>query len=454
MVSKNSLSKKIFFVPLIIALVTIGNNNLCQDLPGVSQGNFKFYFDSNSFYGNRDSTYQEFYLMFYTDQFENLNNNLLGKQSLNISTKIFNVEGNLIDSKNWTIEVELDTNSVSSNEMVSFDQWGRLLAPGKYETVVSLTDTINHLSGNVKANLDVKEITDLNLELSDIQLVLKTYKMDAPSIFKKGGLVLYPNVWRRYGVLNPQLIFYYEIYGIDTKSDEPLYVDYKIINSNNIEARKIGSIEIVRNEKQKSVTHSINVDALPTDIYNLLITVKDLYNNSVAISSKNFEIIQLDYNANKSRLSNEDIELFDQLFSYLADESEYKFYNKLDASAKEVFIVDYWSKKDPIPETEENEYLLNILKRFHYANDKYSWGSQPGWKTDQGRVLIKYGMPTEIESHYSDPSTVPYEIWEYQLEKNYIFVFIDRNSNGRFILTHSNMIGEVSNPYWLSLAKE
>jgi GWxTD domain-containing protein len=287
-----------------------------------------------------------------------------------------------------------------------------------------------------------------------VQLVFKTEDETENNLFRKAGKNVFPNVWRRYGVLNPKLTFYYEVYGIDTTVSEPLLVDYTIINEAKAIAKKISAIELKREGKQRSVLQALDISNLSSSLYNLEIIVTDPKSNLRTSQNKKFEVILFDRYSSSQSLSEEDIELFDELFGYITDDIEYNQYKKLNDSEKGNFILNYWKSKDPNPSTPENEYLLKVIEKFNYANKNYSWSDQPGWKSDRGRVLIKYGMPTNIESHQSEPNTVPYEIWTYQLEKNYSFVFADRRTTGKYTLIHSDMIGEVSDPSWINLIRK
>jgi GWxTD domain-containing protein len=93
---------------------------------------------------------------------------------------------------------------------------------------------------------------------------------------------------------------------------------------------------------------------------------------------------------------------------------------------RENFIENFWRRRDPNPDTEENEYREEYYERIAYANEKFSSGI-PGWKTDRGRIYIAWGKPDEIESHptggaYDRPSyegggsttTYPFETWWYR----------------------------------------
>jgi GWxTD domain-containing protein len=96
------------------------------------------------------------------------------------------------------------------------------------------------------------------------------------------------------------------------------------------------------------------------------------------------------------------------------------------AEEKENFIAEFWNRRDPDPDTEENEYREEYYERIQYANEKFTSGI-PGWKTDRGRIYITFGKPDSIESHpsggsYDRPSyegggtttTYPFEIWFYR----------------------------------------
>jgi len=93
---------------------------------------------------------------------------------------------------------------------------------------------------------------------------------------------------------------------------------------------------------------------------------------------------------------------------------------------RENFIENFWRRRDPNPDTEENEYREEYYERIAYANEKFSSGI-PGWKTDRGRIYIAWGKPDSIESHpsggaYDRPSyegggsttTYPFEVWWYR----------------------------------------
>jgi GWxTD domain-containing protein len=91
---------------------------------------------------------------------------------------------------------------------------------------------------------------------------------------------------------------------------------------------------------------------------------------------------------------------------------------------RDQFIEAFWARRDPTPDTYENEYKEEHYRRIVYANDHF--GSQaPGWKTDRGRIYILYGPPDDIDSSAEgkrpqqtqtgeDYSQLPVESWRYR----------------------------------------
>jgi len=93
---------------------------------------------------------------------------------------------------------------------------------------------------------------------------------------------------------------------------------------------------------------------------------------------------------------------------------------------RDQFIEQFWLRRDPTPDTPENEYKEEHYRRIAYANEHFGAGI-PGWKTDRGRIYIIWGPPDQIESHpaggtYERPleegggetSTYPFETWRYR----------------------------------------
>jgi len=113
--------------------------------------------------------------------------------------------------------------------------------------------------------------------------------------------------------------------------------------------------------------------------------------------------------------------------AYIITDEERKAFKKLQTDdERERFIEEFWRRRDPDPDTEENEFKEEYYERIAYANEHFSSGI-PGWKSDRGRIWIMYGKPDERETHpmggqYERPayegggstSTYPFETWFYR----------------------------------------
>lgn len=112
---------------------------------------------------------------------------------------------------------------------------------------------------------------------------------------------------------------------------------------------------------------------------------------------------------------------------YVITDQEKKAFKQLATDEeREQFIENFWRRRDPDPDTEENEFREEFYERIAYANEHFASGI-PGWKTDRGRIYITHGKPDSIESHpsggsYDRPSyegggsttTYPFEVWFYR----------------------------------------
>ena len=61
------------------------------------------------------------------------------------------------------------------------------------------------------------------------------------------------------------------------------------------------------------------------------------------------------------------------------------------------FIEEFWKRRDPTPDTPENEFKEEHYRRLAYANMHFGWGKIAGWETDRGRIYICYGPADAIK---------------------------------------------------------
>lgn len=139
---------------------------------------------------------------------------------------------------------------------------------------------------------------------------------------------------------------------------------------------------------------------------------------------------------------------------YIITSDEKKAFKALKTDEeRENFIELFWRRRDPNPDTEENEYREEYYERIAYANEHFASGI-PGWKTDRGRIYITFGKPDGVESHptggsYDRPSyegggstsTYPFEVWFYRHIDNVgdglEIEFVDPTGTGEYRLARN-----------------
>jgi len=135
----------------------------------------------------------------------------------------------------------------------------------------------------------------------------------------------------------------------------------------------------------------------------------------------------------------------------ITDEEKSAFMQLSNDEERDQFIEAFWQRRDPTPDTEENEFKEEHYRRIAYANEHYAAGI-PGWKTDRGRIYIVFGPADEIESHPSggsyerpmeegggETSTFPFEQWRYRyiegIGQEVIIEFVDTCMCGDYHMT-------------------
>ncbi|HVY92904.1 MAG TPA: GWxTD domain-containing protein [Bryobacteraceae bacterium] len=137
---------------------------------------------------------------------------------------------------------------------------------------------------------------------------------------------------------------------------------------------------------------------------------------------------------------------------YIISDEEKKAFKQLNTDEeREQFVEQFWLRRDPTPDTVENEFKEEHYRRIAYANEHFASGI-PGWRTDRGRIYIQYGPPDEIESHPSggtyirpmsegggETQTYPFEQWRYRyidaIGQNVIIEFVDPCMCGEYHMT-------------------
>ena len=135
----------------------------------------------------------------------------------------------------------------------------------------------------------------------------------------------------------------------------------------------------------------------------------------------------------------------------ISDEERKAFKNLSNDEEREAFIEQFWLRRNPSPDSPDNEFREEHYRRIAYANEHFAAG-KPGWKTDRGHIYISFGKPDSIDSHPSggsyqrpmeegggETSTFPFETWHYRylegVGENIDLEFVDTCQCGDYHFT-------------------
>jgi GWxTD domain-containing protein len=126
-----------------------------------------------------------------------------------------------------------------------------------------------------------------------------------------------------------------------------------------------------------------------------------------------------------------------EILEYVAEPGEMEPLRKAEApEERERLWREFWARRDPSPDTPRNEALVEFMQRVRFANAQFA-GLGPGWRTDQGRIYIRYGPPDQVEDITATQGSPPLQIWQY-VNQNLRFIFADRDGFGRYYLVNES----------------
>ena len=157
---------------------------------------------------------------------------------------------------------------------------------------------------------------------------------------------------------------------------------------------------------------TVLVNKYPTDTYTIIVSLVDSINNFGVSSAKKFYVLNPSIEISDSvygeitnifathfgSMSEEELDDLFEKSKYVSTGQEIDQYNALTSKeGKQKFLYQFWNVRDTEPSTPKNEFYFEYLGRIEFSNQKFAALGKKGWKTDRGRVFLKYGEPSEIE---------------------------------------------------------
>jgi len=432
-----------------------------------SQSNLGFEFDYAQFGYDSSSNYLECYYSFALNTLSvkqtDSSNYVEGKLHITIQDTL---TGKTAVDKDWMITHSAQSDTVQSNQSL-IGVLGFILNSGSYKCTFTGTDALlPENNRTITEYININPFISIPLSMSDIQLASSMVQGSekTESIFYKNTYEVVPIPTATFGILQPVLFYYIELYNIK-KDNTNFFLFQNVVNSRG---------QVV-NQKSKSIVGSVNsrVEAgsvmaykLPTDSYSLILTLVDSTNNFGVSSSKKFFVYNPSveyadtFNTSNTNvvsgmfgaMSDEELDDFFNKSKYVASSQEKDKYESLtEIGAKREFLTQFWNARDDNTYDGKNQSLILYMKRIEESNAKFGALSKKGWKTDRGRVYIVYGEPSEINRYPNQIETKPYEIWRYDnIEGGVEFVFGDVTGFSDYLLLHSTKRGELRDDNWQS----
>lgn len=362
------------------------------------------------------------------------------------------------------------------------DQQRFALPNGKYTMQISIGDKNNSSVAPFVSSFPIEiNLSSDSISISDVQF-LETYtKSTNPSIITKSGYDLVPYVSGFYPENIKQIKFYVEIYNSKKilGEGEKMLVSYSIqTNQSNSKLNNFSGFSKQTSNDVAILLNELNIESLPSGNYNFIVEVRDK-NNKIRATRECFfqrknKLTALAFEDLKSiDISStfvKDYKSIDTLHGYIrslrpiSSPSEVQYEeNQMkgkDLLLMQQFFYNFWKSRNEVqPETAWKDYNEEVRK----VNKEFGTFGLKGYDTDRGRIFLQYGAPTLRGKYENEPSTYPYEIWQYdalvdktqlfnnpnnrQSNKKFVFANSDLSSN-RFVLIHSTAKGEITNARW------
>ena len=476
MTEKTAENKNIFFnfrlslsIQILFFFLFLNNAN--------SQSDFFVASDYASFYQDNNNVVLEIYISFYQRYFKYIQKNDKFEASAVIDVIIADKSTNAVVSDN-SYQFPIIVNDTLAKNLINSEitQINYKLPSGKnyYLKVVAYDANFKSHRDSSLTEMNIPPYLISNVQISDIELITSVEKLqDQNSRFAKYGMEVIPSVSNVFGNNINSLLYYTEIYGLNSNQANGPYRLKRAIQ--NLKDSSIyTSIKEVFSEKD--ITFDIwklKVDSLETGQYLVKLSVLNSSDSVIYVSDKKFYI----YNSQKN-ISGTNVDIDEQMYlkseyanmneDQIQKEYDYSVYIRNSVETKEYenlktiesrrrYMYTFWKKRDITPSTPVNEVKNYYMQRIKYANDNFKESFREGWKTDRGRILVLYGSPNDIERHEFESDTRSYQIWRYeQIDGGSIAVFgeMQYDGSGLYSLVHSTIRGEFQDQNWLARLKK
>lgn len=345
--------------------------------------------------------------------------------------------------------------------------------PATYRVAIQARDLNQEgVIDSVEAAIECRAYSADQIELSSVQLASKIGRANdqTSKMFVKRNYEVVPNPNHVFGEGVPKLYFYFEAYNLLNNVPGETYSRMAFLKDS--QGKVVEGLGAPTRAKKKARDMSVDfgmldISGLPSGRYSFIYGIADtegkplssneefvyVFNPSVSSSASVAQVYPGGYLADLEPLTPEEIDMEYQYLKHLiTKKQEREFYASLDNPfAKKKFVSSVWQRGAAAAGLKISDYRDLYLTRVDEANERFRATGHKGWDTDQGRVHILYGAPTDIERVPSSASNRPYQVWTYDNlrgQGGVQFIFADRFGFRKYELIHSDLRGELQDPFW------
>jgi GWxTD domain-containing protein len=396
-------------------------------------------------------------------------------------------------SNQYGARLQETTQEIGLSAADSVSSFGHVVAtrfpvkPGKHRLSVRLEDLLSRKRGLAYVGRKVAESAQVEeefvvtgeergLDVGDLEFLWSSAEAAVPSLFRHGSTQMLPNPERLFGLYAPSLQAYFAARGAP-QDLRPWHWHARIYRGQQVVAEQESTLAGALDLRGMAV---LDLSTLPAGGYDLEVKVWREGDEVALLRRGRFSVA---WQVDSWRRSSTDVE--DELHFLLSDEEEGTF-SAMQPGEQERFLDEFWKRRDPTPDTAENEWRRMFAERVAYANEHFGYrGLEKGMFTDMGRVYVRYGPPSDIQKQVvpaGDKTLLqmvqelaatedmpmgnvrvkgfggdlrPFEVWIYEgvvplpievdperviqarRRERLVFLFVDEQGYGRYVLRYS-----------------
>jgi GWxTD domain-containing protein len=359
--------------------------------------------------------------------------------------------------------------------------------PGTQRLKVRLEDRASRKPGLVYAGRDAREHSDVDGEfamspavdgrvLSDLLFIWAEGPGDSTSAFRRDGRMVIPNPERLYGLFQRELRL-----AFFAQSKDPARAwrwTARVLDAQGKVVSQRDSVGPAAARLDARATFGITREVAGG--YDLEVKVWQEGDTKPLQRKARFSVAWMPESWMQSASETQD------LVHFLLGADDEERFATLHPGEQERLLDDFWRRRDPTPDTPENENRESFLQRVGVANERFGRPALVrGMFTDMGRVYVRYGEPSEtlrqviptgdntlvavlhdlaleedrplgsIQQKGPGGDMRPFEVWVYdgdiplppdadpRIERNVrrkrlVFLFVDEHGLGDYRLRYSN----------------